>query len=126
MAEIDDTLIGGRERRRVEIVDYDPQWSAAFRDHARRIAQALGDTALRVEHIGSTSVPGLAAKPIIDILLVVKDSAKEASYVPMLQALGYDLRVREPDFHEHRMLRSPNAACIFMCSPSVRPKSAGI
>jgi GrpB-like predicted nucleotidyltransferase (UPF0157 family) len=61
---------------------------------------------LAVEHIGSTSVPGLIAKPIIDILVVVADSSDEASYLPGLESAGYELRVREPDWHEHRMLRS--------------------
>jgi GrpB-like predicted nucleotidyltransferase (UPF0157 family) len=107
MADGGDTLIGGRERRRIEIVEYDPQWPQVFQEHARRIAQTLGDVALRIEHVGSTSVPGLAAKPIIDILVVVTDSANERSYVPALEAAGYQLRVREPDFHEHRMLRTP-------------------
>ena len=63
--------------------------------------------ALRVEHIGSTSVPGLAAKPVIDILVVVTDSADESAYLPRLEAAGYVLRVREPDWNEHRMLRTP-------------------
>src|SRR5918997_1075577 len=57
--------------------------------------------------IGSTSVPGLAAKPIVDVLLVVEDSSDEGSYMPALEAAGYVLRVREPDFDEHRMFRTP-------------------
>ena len=60
-----------------------------------------------MEHIGSTSVPGLAAKPIIDICVVVENSADETSYLPALEGSGYELRVREPDWHEHRMLRTP-------------------
>ena len=71
------------------------------------IGKALGNAALRIEHIGSTSVPGLAAKPIVDILLVVENSGDETSYLPRLEEAGYELRVREPDFHEHRMLRTP-------------------
>lgn len=71
-----------------------------------RVRRALGGSLLLIEHIGSTSVPGLAAKPIIDILVAVRDSADEASYVPHLEAVGYELRVREPHFHEHRMLRT--------------------
>lgn len=63
--------------------------------------------ALSVEHVGSTSVPGLAAKPIVDILLVVEDSGEEVSYLPALEEAGYVLRVREPDFDEHRMFRTP-------------------
>jgi GrpB-like predicted nucleotidyltransferase (UPF0157 family) len=99
-------LIGGVEKIAIEIVDYQSTWPEAFRKHERAIAEALGDTALRIEHIGSTSVPGLAAKPIIDILVVVSDSAGEGSYLPHLEAAGYELRVREPDFHQHRMLRT--------------------
>ena len=69
-----------------------------------RIRAALGTGVLRLEHTGSTSVPGLAAKPIIDILAVVADPADEASYVPALEAAGYVLRIREPGWHEHRAL----------------------
>jgi GrpB-like predicted nucleotidyltransferase (UPF0157 family) len=101
-------LIGGIEKRDIEIFDYDPRWPGAFETHAEKIADALGAAALRIEHIGSTSVPGLAAKPIIDILLVVANSADEESYLPSLEAAGYRLRVREPEFHEHRMLRTPS------------------
>jgi GrpB-like predicted nucleotidyltransferase (UPF0157 family) len=99
-------LIGGVEAIVIEIVDYRPHWPAVFQKHANAIAGALGDAALRIEHIGSTSVPGLAAKPIVDILVVVRDSADEDSYLPRLEAAGYELRVREPDFHEHRMFRT--------------------
>ncbi|HVX13215.1 MAG TPA: GrpB family protein [Pirellulales bacterium] len=101
-------LIGGVEGRKIEIVDYDPRWPEVFREQSRAIVAALGDSALRIEHIGSTSVPGLAAKPIVDILLVVPDAANEADYLPRLEAAGYRLRVREPDFHEHRMFRTPS------------------
>ena len=61
-----------------------------------------------LEHVGSTSVPGLAAKPRIDILLVVADSADEAAYVPDLEVAAYVLRIREPDWYEHRMFRGPD------------------
>jgi GrpB-like predicted nucleotidyltransferase (UPF0157 family) len=100
-------LIGGLEQRTIEIVNYDPLWPEKFQTHASAITTALGDTALLIEHIGSTSVPGLAAKPIIDILVVVANSADEASYLPQIEAAGYELRVREPDFQEHRMFRTP-------------------
>lgn len=100
-------LIGGRETREIVVVDYDPAWPDVFRRHRGLIARALGATALRIEHIGSTSVPGLAAKPIVDILVVVADSADEASYLARLEGAGYALRVREPDWNEHRMLRTP-------------------
>lgn len=100
-------LIGGVEKRNIEIVPYDPTWPGKFEAHAGRIADALGNTALRTEHIGSTSVPGLASKPIIDILVVVTSSADEETYLERLEAAGYVLRVREPDWNEHRMLRTP-------------------
>lgn len=100
-------LIGGAEKREIKIFDYDPAWPKKFEAHALRISGALGGAALRIEHVGSTSVPGLAAKPIIDILVVVKDSADESAYLPGLEAAGYVLRVREPDWYEHRMFRPP-------------------
>ncbi|HEY0009906.1 MAG TPA: GrpB family protein, partial [Tepidisphaeraceae bacterium] len=102
----DGVLIGGREKREIVIVEYDARWPEAFASHARAIRSALGDVALAVEHIGSTAVPGLAAKPIIDVIVVVPNSADEPAYLPALLAAGYVLRVREPDWHEHRMLRT--------------------
>jgi GrpB-like predicted nucleotidyltransferase (UPF0157 family) len=102
----EDELIGGTEKREITIVDHDASWAGKFEAHSRLIANALGGTALRTEHIGSTSVPGLAAKPIIDILVVVADSANESSYLPRLESVGYGLRVREPNWHRHRMFRT--------------------
>lgn len=100
-------LLGGVERVRIKIVDYDNDWPGKFAAHAQIISAALGGVALSIEHIGSTSVPELAAKPIIDILVVVQDSTNESVYLPKLEAAGYVLRVREPDWHEHRMFRTP-------------------
>jgi len=100
-------VIGGVEKRQIVIADYDAGWPTLFRQHADRIAAALGEAALQIEHIGSTSIPGLAAKPIVDIILVVQDSSDEAAYLPALITAGYELRVREPDWHEHRMFRTP-------------------
>lgn len=100
-------LIGGLEKREVKVVEYDPAWPLKFLAHAERIACALRAEALRVEHVGSTSVQGLAAKPIIDILVVVPNSADEPAYLPRLLEAGYVLRVREPDWNEHRMFRTP-------------------
>lgn len=100
-------LIGGAEKREIVLAAYDPAWPAKFRRHAAIIADALGATALRIEHVGSTAVPGLAAKPIVDIVVGVPDSADEAAYLPHLEAAGYELRVREPDWNEHRMFRTP-------------------
>jgi GrpB-like predicted nucleotidyltransferase (UPF0157 family) len=87
----------------VTLAEYDPTWPEAFARHEERIAAALGERALEIEHVGSTSVPGLAAKPIIDVLLVVADSGDEATYLVTMEAAGYELRVREPDWNEHRM-----------------------
>ena len=84
-------------------MDYDQQWPRRFEGTAERVREVLGDKASSVEHIGSTSVPGLAAKPIVDMLLTVADVADEAAYVPALESIGFVLRVREP---EHRMLRT--------------------
>src|SRR5215813_7553693 len=93
---------------RIQIADYDPKWPQLFRYEAGRIRAALGSRALRIEHTGSTSVPSLAAKPVIDILLVVNNSADEQAYAPVLEAAGYTLRIREPDWHEHRMFNGPD------------------
>jgi len=89
--------------QRVVIVDYDPHWPDLFQREAEKIQAALGPRAMQIEHIGSTAVPGLAAKPVIDILLVVADSACEEQYAAALESIGYTLRIREPDWHEHRM-----------------------
>jgi GrpB-like predicted nucleotidyltransferase (UPF0157 family) len=90
---------------RVVLVDYDPQWPELFEREAHNIHAALAGQALRIEHVGSTAVPELPAKPIIDILLVVADSADEGTYVSDLKAAGYVLRIREPGWHEHRMFK---------------------
>ena len=92
----------------IQIDDYNPVWPALFEREAARIRAALGDRVVLLEHVGSTSVPGLAAKPRIDILLVVPNSADEPSYVPPLDAVGYVLRIREPDWHEHRVFKGPD------------------
>jgi GrpB-like predicted nucleotidyltransferase (UPF0157 family) len=100
-------LTGGVEKRTIVLVPFRAEWVEQFELHRRMIADALGPVALSIEHIGSTSVPELAAKPIVDTLLVVPDSAAEDTYLPQREARGYQLRVREPDFEEHRMLRTP-------------------
>ncbi|HEV7127069.1 MAG TPA: GrpB family protein [Ktedonobacterales bacterium] len=89
----------------VYIADYDPAWPQMYAAEANKIRTALGERPLLLEHVGSTSVPGLPAKPLIDILLVVADSADEAAYVPALEAAGYALRIREPDWYQHRVLQ---------------------
>lgn len=100
---LDAILIGGRESGSVVIADYDPRWPIRFAEERHRIRVALGDRAKLVEHIGSTAVPGLAAKPIVDILVAVDDVDDEAAYGPALEATGYVLRVREQG---HRMYRT--------------------
>jgi GrpB-like predicted nucleotidyltransferase (UPF0157 family) len=93
------------EYQQIVVADYDPQWPQWFEQAAERIRGALGDTVLLLEHVGSTSVPGLPAKPLIDINLVVADTTDEVAYVPRLEEIGYVLRIREPDWFEHRLLR---------------------
>jgi GrpB-like predicted nucleotidyltransferase (UPF0157 family) len=94
----------------IHLADYDPAWPALYEREAARIRSLLGDRIRLLEHAGSTSVPGLAAKPIIDIELAVPDSADEPAYVPDLQAGGYVLRAREPDWFEHRLFNGPDTA----------------
>lgn len=91
----------------VRMHDYDSRWPEAFAREEQRICRALGDGVLGLEHVGSTSVPGLVAKPRIDILLVVANPADEATYASALQAAGYTVRIREPDWHEHRLFNGP-------------------
>lgn len=95
---------------KVILVDYDPAWPQQFALEVSKILTALGEQALLLEHVGSTSVPGLAAKPILDMLLVVANSADETSYVPALERAGYTLRIREPDWYEHRVLKGHKPA----------------
>lgn len=89
----------------VVLADYDSAWPELFRREAMRLRAALWDRLVSLEHVGSTSVPGLAAKPVIDILLVVPDSSSEAAYLPDLEAAGYVLRIRERDWYQHRLLK---------------------
>jgi len=92
----------------IQIVDYDPEWPRLYEREAARVNSTLGDRVLLLEHVGSTSVPGLAAKPKIDMLLVVANSADELSYVPTMETAGYVLTIREPDWYEHRMFKGPD------------------
>ena len=93
----------------IELCPYDESWPRLYEREAHRASAVLGDQAVRLEHVGSTSVPGLPAKPIIDMLLVVADSADEDAYVPPMEAAGYVLRIREPDWYEHRLFKGPDA-----------------
>jgi len=93
---------------RIELADYDTEWPTLFQREAKRIRAALAGSVVQLEHVGSTSVPGLAAKPLIDIVLVVEDSSNEPTYVPALEQQGYSLRIREPDWYQHRVLKGPD------------------
>jgi GrpB-like predicted nucleotidyltransferase (UPF0157 family) len=103
-AHLDRVLVGGRERRTLILAEYDPAWPGRFAQEREKIARALGETARAIEHIGSTAVPGLAAKPIIDVMVVVADPDDENAFRAPLERAGYELRVREP---RHRMFRTP-------------------
>jgi GrpB-like predicted nucleotidyltransferase (UPF0157 family) len=92
----------------IHLAEYDSDWPRSYEREAARIGAALGPKALRIEHVGSTSVPGLAAKPVIDIVLVVADTRNEDEYVPALESAGYVLRIREPDWFEHRLFKGPD------------------
>lgn len=98
-------VLGAPKDEPVEIVPYDPQWPHRYRALAADIAAALGTDALHLEHVGSTAVPELAAKDVIDIDLTVDDPRDEDSYVPRLEQLGYVLTIREPNWHQHRCLQ---------------------
>ncbi|MFD6679232.1 GrpB family protein [Micromonospora parva] len=107
--QVDAGLVGEPPRIWASIVieEYDPAWAQRFVAVRSSIVEALGDVALGVEHVGSTAVPGLAAKPIIDVDLTVEDTATESAYLPALERLGYRLVLREPWWHGHRMLVGP-------------------
>lgn len=95
----------------IEITDSDPSWSRQYEFLAGRIREALGWRALQLDHVGSTSVPGLAAKPIIDIDLTVADPGREQDYVPALERIGFRLAIREPWWYGHRLLRADEPSC---------------
>ncbi len=108
--ELARVTIGGPQplAGRIELAEYDPAWPALYAREERRLRSLLGERAVRVEHVGSTAVPGLPAKPIVDVALEVPDSADEAAYVPDLEAAGYALRIREPEWLEHRLVKGPD------------------
>lgn len=109
-------LIHGPRPVWVTLSDYDPAWPARFEARAAELRQILGDRARLIEHVGSTSVPGLAAKPIIDIVVGIDDPDDEAAYLPDLEAAGYDLGVREPS-HRCLKIREPDEPVNLHCYP---------
>jgi len=101
----------------IEIVAYDPEWPARFESWREKLAAVLGPTALRIDHFGSTSIPGLPAKPVIDIQVRVDDMNNEELYVPQIEGLGVQLRSRDDD---HRFFRpfagKPRDVHIHVCN----------
>ena len=109
---------------RVVLVEYDPRWPELFEREAQRVRAVLGERVLGLEHCGSTSIPGLIAKPIVDMLLAVADSADESAYVPPMEQAGYVLHVREPDWFEHRLFKGPDTAVNLHVFSSARLRSS--
>lgn len=107
-------LVGASSRDPVVLVPPDPTWTPRFETVRARIEAALGPAAVRVEQVGSTAVPGLAAKPVLDVQVSVVDVDDEAAYLPTLESLGWALRAREPG---HRYLRdTPRTVHVHVCS----------
>jgi GrpB-like predicted nucleotidyltransferase (UPF0157 family) len=107
-----DSLVhGAAPDTRIEVVDPNPDWPQQYNCLAGRIRDALGWRVLQLEHVGSTSVAGLAAKPMIDIDLTVADPGCEQDYIPALEAIVFRHMVREPWWYGHRMLRSDQPLC---------------
>jgi GrpB-like predicted nucleotidyltransferase (UPF0157 family) len=107
---LDKLTVDGAQRltQPIEIREYDPEWPRLYSREEARIRSVLGDRVIRLEHAGSTSVPGLPAKPIVDIVLEVPDSGDETSYVPDMEAAGYRVTIREPEWFEHRVFKGPD------------------
>ena len=91
----------------IPLEPYNLEWPAMYERLEKQIRDVLGAKVLLLEHVGSTSIPGLSAKPIIDMVLAVDDSTDEISYASPLVAAGYVLRIRDPEWFEHRLLKSP-------------------
>ena len=104
------------------IEDYDPAWEDRFTAASSALSGILGGMIVGIEHVGSTSVPGLAAKPIIDIDLLIEDTAQETRYIPALERVGYRLVLREPWWHGHRMLVSPEEDVHLHVWPQTAPE----
>ena len=109
LAEI---MVAGVDRQtlrgKIEIVDYDPEWPRLYAREEERIRSILADRVVRIEHAGSTSVPDLPAKPIVDIVLEVPDAGDEDGYLGDMEAAGYVLTIRESDWLEHRLFKGPD------------------
>jgi GrpB-like predicted nucleotidyltransferase (UPF0157 family) len=119
-----DALVGEPPAKWQSIVieDYDPAWVDRFAAASSLLNEILGGLIISIEHVGSTSVPGLAAKPIIDIDLLIEDTAQESRYIPALERRGYRLVLREPWWHGHRMLVSPAEDVNLHVWPQIAPE----
>jgi GrpB-like predicted nucleotidyltransferase (UPF0157 family) len=114
----DAAVIGTSPPGAVHVVPYDARWQERAAALITDIRAVLGDRVLTLEHVGSTSVPGLAAKPVLDLVLTVADPADEAAYLPPLEPLGLVLHIREPEWDEHRMLtRSDRSVNLHVFGP---------
>ena len=81
----------------VELVDYDATWPELFKRERELVAPVLGANARRIEHMGSTSIPGLRAKPIVDVIVLVDDLVRARGVIPALEATGYSFWADNPD-----------------------------
>jgi GrpB-like predicted nucleotidyltransferase (UPF0157 family) len=116
-AHLSAVLVRGLRPVRVELREHDPAWAQRYAARAAELRAALGPRVRLLEHVGSTAVPGLVAKPVVDIVLGLDDPDDEPAYLPELLALGYDPRVREPG---HRCLRAgePDEQVNLHCYPA--------
>ncbi|MEN6410302.1 MAG: GrpB family protein [Anaerolineaceae bacterium] len=97
-------------RGEIVVADYDPAWARAFAEEKQRIQTAIGETLTGIEHVGSTAVPGLAAKPVIDLLVGIRSLADAPRCVAPLAALGYRyIPEYEADLPERRYFQRQNA-----------------
>lgn len=103
--EINAARVRPTEPERVQVAPPDLGWPHLFERLSEQVLDALGKRVLSIEHVGSTAVAGLWAKPIIDADLIVDDPDDEAAWLPDLEAAGFVLRVREPAWEQHRVLR---------------------
>ncbi len=109
-AYLREVTIGDRKPHNstIQLAPYNSDWPSQFSRLAGRVRQALGEKVLLLEHVGSTSIEGMPAKPVIDMVLVLADSTDEPYYVPQLEEEGFVLRLRETDWFEHRMFKTPD------------------
>ena len=107
---LDRVTVGGARalEARVVLLEYDSAWPGLFEREATRVRLVLGERVHLLEHAGSTAVPGLPAKPVIDMVLEIPDPSDEPAYVAAVEAAGYVLRIREPEFFEHRVFKGPD------------------